>query len=153
MNQDNCILLCEHIENAFQKITSEMDRFEFSRCEEQFSMEGRKFLAIIGIVGHYKGRMHIEMGEELAHKLYEHMNGEPVDEEMDLCFYLAEFTNILTGNGITDLNNAYQGINLRLTPPAVFVGDNLDVMAPEVPTASMNYQTNYGEMRIEIGLV
>jgi CheY-specific phosphatase CheX len=91
------------------------------------------------------------MAEDLVKKLYEAANGEPVGDEMDLCFYLAEFTNMITGSGITVLNNKYKGSNLRLTPPAIFADENLDIATPQVQSSFRSYKTNYGPIFIEIG--
>lgn len=153
MNQADLSYFCDLMDAAFARLTADKEDLRFSKADGPLEIGGRKFSTVIGVVGYYKGRMQIEMDKNLACKLYETMNGEPVDEEMDLCYYLAEFTNILTGNGITDWNNAFKGISLRLTPPAVFVGDNLDLLTPEVSTASMGYQSDYGRMKIEIGFI
>lgn len=152
MDRDNMTYFCDCVERALFKLMPGTDRLALERYDGgRSAIEGRKFLAIVGIVGYLKGRMNIQFSEKLAYKLYEDMNGEPVDEEMNLCLYLAEFANMLTGNGVTDFNNAYKVISFRLTPPAVFVGDNLESTAAEVAVASLCYRTNYGDMRIEIG--
>ncbi|MGE5582511.1 MAG: chemotaxis protein CheX [Bacillota bacterium] len=111
----------------------------------------KKLSSIVGVVGLTKGRIHVEMTETLARKLYESANGEPAGDEMDLCFYLAEFTNMITGNGITKLNNTYKGSDLRLTPPAIFVDENLEITTPKEQSAARLFSTQFGQVRIEIG--
>jgi CheY-specific phosphatase CheX len=112
---------------------------------------GKKLSSVVGVVGFNKGRIHIAMAEDLVKKLYESANGEPATDEMDLCFYLAEFTNMITGSGITVLNNTYKGSDLRLTPPAIFADEKLDIATPQVQSARKLYQTKLGSVMIEIG--
>jgi CheY-specific phosphatase CheX len=142
---------CDCFYEAFQKMVFTIPGLELPGNYETAEIGGKIFSSIVGVVGMNKGRIHLEMSENLARKIYECVNGETVDEEMDLCFYLAEFTNMVTGNGVTALNNIYKGINLRLTPPAVFAGDNLEITTPQVMTVTKFFYTQYGAIRMEIG--
>lgn len=150
MDQDKFSYFCKSFEEAFQHIISDVMEFEFSPVEPP-DQGGKRLSSIVGVVGMNKGRIHVEMSEKLAQKLFEVMNGEPPGDEMDLCFYLAEFTNMVTGKGITTLNNTYKGSELRLTPPAIFAGDNLDITTPKVQSTSVFYKTQHGNGRIDIG--
>ena len=53
------------------------------------------------------------MNEGLAQKIIEGMNGAPLDNDHDLYSYLAEFTNMVSGNGIMPVNNNFIGKDLR----------------------------------------
>lgn len=152
MDQNKFTCFCDCFEKAFQKIVSGVTEIDFTKSsEKQKSTGGRILSAIVRVVGSYKGRIHVEMHADLARKLYEYSNGEPPEDEMDLCFYLAEFTNMVTGNGITTLNNIYKGSDLRLTPPAIFADENLDITIPKVLSTTDTYKTDYGSVTIEIG--
>jgi CheY-specific phosphatase CheX len=151
MDQEKFNYFCQCIDNALLKLVSGFKELNFSRKNELESSDEKKLSAIVRVVGPNKGRVHIEMSENLAKKLFELANGDPEEDEMDLCFYLAEFTNIVTGNGVTLMNNTYKGSNFRLTPPAIFAGVNLDVSTPKVISSSHVYHSNFGNMRIEIG--
>ena len=142
---------CDCFYEAFQKMATQIPGLDISLNAEEQAISGKTLSAIVGVVGLNKGRVHVEMNQDLVHKIYEAANGEPAGDEMDLCFYLAEFTNMVTGGGITALNNMYKGSNLRLTPPAIFAGDNLDITTPQVMAASKLFHTQYGAIRIEIG--
>lgn len=151
MDQNKFFYFCNCFEEALKKIIAGIPGMELMSDEEVKESEGKKLSSIVGVVGLNKGRVHVEMNEEMAQKLFENSNGEPVKDEMDLCFYLAEFANMITGSGITKLNNTYKGINLRLTPPAIFAGENLVITTSKVHLFSKLYKTNFGTVRIEIG--
>ncbi len=154
MDQKIFICFCDYFDNAFQKIVSEVTDVQFIQDENetvQNCIGGKKLSSIVRVVGLYKGRIHIEMHVDLARRLYEYSNGEPPQDEMDLCFYLAEFTNVVAGNGITALNNIYKSNNLRLMPPAIFADENLEIIIPQFLSAKKTYSTKYGAVLIEIG--
>ncbi len=151
MEQNKFDAFCRSFEEAMKNIFTKMPEIGLNNSDHINDSGGKRLSAIVGVVGLNKGRIHVEMNENLVKKLYEHNNGESPEDEMDLCFYLAELTNMITGNGITTLNNLYKGSNLRLTPPAIFAGENLDITTPQVLTDSRFYQTDFGTIKIEIG--
>lgn len=151
MDSEKFTSFCNCFDIAFQKLVSNYQELNFTRQPQPVQSKERKLSTIVGVVGLNKGRIHVEMDEGLAKKLYEQANGEKVEDDMDLCFFLAEFTNMITGNGITKLNDIFKGSNLRLTPPAIFAGDNLEISTPKVLSDCIFYHTNCGGMQIEIG--
>jgi chemotaxis protein CheX len=151
MEQEKFNFFCDSFEDAFRKVILQLSEVDVVSCQEVQVSSGKKLSSIVGVVGLNKGRIHVEMAEDLVHKLYEIANGEPAGDEMDLCFYLAEFTNMITGSGITVLNNTFKGSNLRLTPPAIFAGENIDITTPKVQSETRKYKTKYGAVLIEIG--
>jgi CheY-specific phosphatase CheX len=151
MDHDKFSFFCNCIENALSKLILDFKELQFIHKNELETSNEKKLSAIVRVVGPNKGRVHVEMSENLVKELFRYANEEPEEDEMDLCFYLAEFTNILSGNGVTLFNDTYQGSNLRLTPPAIFAGDNLDISTPKGLSSSMLYHTDFGSMRIEIG--
>jgi Predicted inhibitor of MCP methylation, homolog of CheC len=151
MEQDKFSFFCDCFEEALKKVLAQLPDINLMHSDDKKEGSSKKLSSVVGVVGVHKGRIHIAMAEDLAKELYEKANGEPVGDEMDLCFYLAEFTNMLAGSGITVLNNTYKGINLRLTPPAIFADENLDIATPQVQSGSRSYTTKYGSIFIEIG--
>jgi CheY-specific phosphatase CheX len=151
MDQEKFKYYCTCIENALQRLMADFKGIQFTRKNELEMTNEKKLSAIVRVVGQSKGRVHIEVSEALIKKLFECVNGEPEEDEMDLCFYLAEFTNIIAGNGVTFLNDAYKGSDYRLTPPAIFAGDNLDISTPKVLSSVLMYGTEFGSLQIEIG--
>lgn len=151
MDQEKFKYFCTCIENALQRLMADFKNLQFTRKNELEPSNEKKLSAIVRVVGQSKGRVHVEVSEKLTKQLFEYVNGEPEEDEMDLCFYLAEFTNIIAGNGVTFLNDAYKGSDYRLTPPAIFAGDNLDISTPKILSSVLIYTTEFGSLRIEIG--
>jgi CheY-specific phosphatase CheX len=140
------------INDAFQKVASEMTGMNFVPAKEAPEIDEKKFSLIVGLVGQNKGRVLLELNEKLALKIFEEMNGASPDEDLDLYLYLAEFANIVSGNGITSINNMYKGSELRLTPPAIFAGNKLEITSPKVNSLGSAYLSEYGAVRLEIGI-
>jgi CheY-specific phosphatase CheX len=151
MDQEKFKYFCTCIENALQRLMADFKNLQFTRKNELEPSNEKKLSAIVRVVGQSKGRVHVEVSEKLTKQLFEYVNGDPEEDEMDLCFYLAEFTNIIAGNGVTFLNDAYKGSDYRLTPPAIFAGDNLDISTPKILSSVLIYTTEFGSLRIEIG--
>lgn len=144
--------LRECLDDAFQKVASEMTGMTFTPAKEAPVSDERKFSLIIGVVGQDKGRILLELNEKLALKIFEEMNGAPPEDDLELYLYLAEYANIISGNGITNINNMFKGSELRLTPPAVFAGNQLEITSPKVNSTGGAYLSEYGAVRLEIGI-
>ncbi len=142
---------CNYFDNAFQKLAADFDDLKFTRENCPVETDERKISVVISVTGFYKGRIHIEIGAKLAQKMYELANGGPEEDETELYFYLAEFTNMIAGNGVTLLNNVYSGISLRLTLPAIINENSQGIFIPEALSTSMFYHTDFGSLRIQIG--
>ncbi len=151
MEQDKFAFFCKCFEGALKKNLELMSDVLVESCNENSGDKEKKLSSVVGVVGLHKGRIHVTMAEKLIRKLYECANGEPASDEMDLCFYLAELTNMITGSSITQVNNTYKGSNLRLTPPAIFADENIGIATPQVQSSMQTYNSNYGPIRIEIG--
>ncbi len=151
MEQDKFTFFCKCFEDALKRNVEQMSDVLVESCNDNSGDKEKKLSSVVGVVGLHKGRIHVTMAEKLIRKLYECANGEPAGDEMDLCFYLAELTNMITGSSITQVNNTYKGSNLRLTPPAIFADENIGIATPQVQSSMQTYNSNYGPIRIEIG--
>ena len=139
-------------DDAALKIINDLPEPESTLGMEILEPKSKRLSAVVGIVGLYKGRVLIEIQESQVRKLYECAYGETIEDEMELCFYLAEFTNMIAGHGITMLNNVYKGHNLSLTPPALFADKEMDILSSQMFSSSKVYETKYGPIRLEVSL-
>ena len=105
---------------------------------------------VIGVVGLNKGRILLMADEGTARKITEGMNGEPLEQDLDLYLYLGEFANMFSGKAITMINNTYKNRDLRLTPPVIFSGNDLDVVTPSIRSTAITFH-GQGKVRIDIG--
>jgi CheY-specific phosphatase CheX len=85
----------------------------------------------------------LDTTQETACKLSNTINGEECDEEFVLDT-MAELTNIVSGNGITTVNNANSGMGLMLTPPSIFIGNELTIVSPKLNAEVVTVTTPLG---------
>ncbi len=138
--------------DAFQKVASEMTGMNFAPANNFLRMDEKQISLIVGLVGQNKGRVLLELNEKLALKIFEEMNGAPPNNDLELYLYLAEFANMVSGNGVTSINNMFKGSELRLTPPAVFAGKQMEITSPKVSSTQGVFRSDYGMIRLEIGV-
>jgi CheY-specific phosphatase CheX len=151
MEQEKLNSFSKYIGEAFLKLVKNIPGLSFTNSNQPIYLNGKKFLAIVGVAGMNKGRILVEINEKLAQTMFEIVNESQPDDEDELYFYLAEFANVIGGNGLTSINNTYKGIELRLTPPVVFAGENLEFNTARTQAASMFYHAEHGAIRIEVG--
>jgi chemotaxis protein CheX len=151
MNPGKLNFVCNCVEEAFQKVANQVAELKFSRNDELPDENGKKYLVVVGLVGLNNGRIFFQMNEDLVQKITEGMNGEPLENDADVFPYLAEFTNMVSGNGIISINNSYIGNDLRLTPPAIFIGENLEVTLLKADSIARSYISESGAVKIEVG--
>jgi Predicted inhibitor of MCP methylation, homolog of CheC len=111
----------------------------------------KKFCAVIGMVGGNKGRVRLEAGYDTVKKIAENMTGETINNIMETYMCLSEFTNMVCGNAITAINNKYRGKEMRLTPPAIFSGDNIRIVTPSIYSTINSFDSEYGKLLLDIG--
>ena len=143
----------EHFAASMVKNLREMADMEArfdppTRQETAFASQG--FAVIIGITGKRPGRIILDTDKDTASKLSEVINGEECDEEFVLDT-MAELTNIVSGNGISFVNNANPGMGMMLTPPSLFLGNPLTIVSPKLNADVVTVNTPVGPICLSIG--
>ena len=118
--------------------------------KQDTAFASRGFAVIIGITGKRPGRIILDTSQHTAEKLSEAINGEGCEEEFILDT-LAELTNIVSGNGITKVNNANPGMRLMLTPPSLFMGEELTIVSPKLNAEVITVSTPVGDIFLSVG--
>jgi CheY-specific phosphatase CheX len=119
---------------------------------QQGILESKGLAAILSITGKMQGRVILDTSREVACWLCARMNGEEYGPEDDfVLFSLAEFLNIISGNATTELNNRHRDLNLRVTPPSVFVGRRLNINSPKVKAGIIRMETDAGDICLSVG--
>lgn len=118
---------------------------------QQTSFSSRGFAVILGITGAKAGRVIIDMDWQTAKELCDTINAEDVLDEEFVLDTLAEFTNIVAGHAVSDINNAFTNMGMMLTPPSVFRGENLKIVSPKLTAEVMAIKTSLGTIYISIG--
>jgi chemotaxis protein CheX len=82
--------------------------------------------AVVGLAGDVIGQVRFDMTKETALAVASIMNGEKLPALDDMAkATIQELANMITAQAVTKLHDL--GFKFDLTPPALFVGDNLEV--------------------------
>ena len=106
---------------------------------------------IVGLAGQVSGRVVLDMSEETALNVASSMNGERLDclDEL-VSATLTELGNMITGNAVTKLHE--MGFKFDLTPPALFVGDNLRLTDSKVEALVVPLELEEGNLCINVAI-
>jgi len=125
----------------------------------QMENEGDSFISqgvtvIVGFTGGWKGLFFLDMSQETAIKIAGILTGEDYQSvaEEEVLLSCAEVGNIISGNATTTVNNAQQGLNIRLTPPSVFVGEDMSIFNVRLSSRSVLMQTDAGTIKINVAV-
>ncbi len=137
--------------DALKSITQQMAGIGLKDIQETTFEDQKIFAVIIGIVGAHKGRTLIRISEGLVTKITEEMNCGPLPNLTEITLYIGEYSNILCGKAISDINNRYLNVDLRLTPPAIFSGTNMRIITPALQSSLLCYNCDFGMVSMDIG--
>ena len=140
---------------AFLRIGQEMTEVEFRETDVAQDMGAATITVIIGVAGsseRSKGRIMFATDAELAKIMADRINGEPCADTLEFYLCLSEFANIFCGAAVSKFNDAYRGAELRLTPPAVFGGAEMEITTPNVYAMSVRYTSEFGPAMLDVGL-
>lgn len=98
-----------------------------------------------------KGRILIDMPKETAIKIAETIYEEKYDDITSEVFEsISEIANMISGGGITTINNKNRGMNLRLSYPSIFAGKNLEIDSPKLKSVGVKFKLSMGELSLNI---
>ncbi|MCL2203085.1 MAG: response regulator [Defluviitaleaceae bacterium] len=145
------------IKEAFQKGIHSMTKTnpafkEEFECDETILSEG--VTSVINIIGKYPGRMLFSLSKATAAGLaVSILKREPREGEINNL--LMELTNIVSGHAVSRLNATInkrnRSYNLRLSPPSIFVGQDMQVFPPGFKTQSALIETVFGDIILNAG--
>jgi chemotaxis protein CheX len=108
--------------------------------------------ALVGLAGDVEGRVLFDMTKETALKVATAMNFGDVFTKLDdmARSTLTELANMITAQAVTKLYEL--GFKFDLTPPALFVGDNMEI-ANTLKVEALIVPMNLGEFgKIEVNV-
>lgn len=109
---------------------------------------------IIGVYGYLAGQVVYSMKTEVADRLVDKMlGGSKSPQERKILFVdtLGELANMITGNA-TGILSAKKDLALKITTPAIAIGDNLNISLVTQPTLVLGLYTQYGPIEISVAL-
>lgn len=128
-------------------------RIERGRLEIKTSpVAGAPVNAIIGVAGEIKGQVIYSLDEATAIKMASAMMmGMPVTEFDELSkSAICEIGNMITGNAAAALSN--DGFNCTVTPPSLFMGNDVVVSVKDVPILVIPLHTDFGGVTMYVAL-
>lgn len=106
---------------------------------------------IVGLAGQVSGRVIIDMNPDTALNIASSMNGEKLTSFDELVSAtLTELGNMITGNAVTKLHQL--GFKFDLTPPALFMGDNLKMTDSKIEALVVPLELAEGCMNINVAI-
>ena len=103
--------------------------------------------------GKMKGRFIIDISPEAAMEMVFKIMGEKKENIKDKLFLacISEMNNTIAGDANTTLNDKYL-LSLRLTPPVVFSGKNVQVATSKMEAVIVECSTEFGNLKLNIAI-
>jgi len=114
--------------------------------ENSISIAG--IAVIVPFTGKLSGRVLLGIDKDVALSIYSSITGESVEDICDdVLFSMGEFGNMVTGNAVTVVNNEFKS-GIRLAPPSVFSGDEMNFVNFKVNIYNIVFKTPHGVIRL-----
>ncbi len=108
-------------------------------------------MAIIGLTGDAQGRVIFDMNLFTAVQLAGRMMEESLPGMSPLArSAIAELASMATGKALSEINDS--GVFLKMAPPVVISGLNLESHDGELETLVAPIHTTYGEVRLNVSI-
>ncbi|HOV15685.1 MAG TPA: chemotaxis protein CheX [Spirochaetota bacterium] len=123
---------------------------------EQISLKSKAvpildIAVIIGLVGQVEGRVLFDMKLETALKIISKMNEEEITKFDELAkATITELGNMITGRAVTKLSE--MGYRFDVTPPAIFMGKDMEISDVEIEALIVPIETSLGRIEINVAL-
>lgn len=113
--------------------------------------ELKEIAIIVGLAGQVSGTVVIDMDKKTALEIASSMNEEKLNEFDELVSAtLAELGNMIVGMAVTKLYEL--GFQFDLTPPALFMGENLKISNNKLETLIVPVKLSEGELGINVAI-
>jgi chemotaxis protein CheX len=114
-------------------------------------VSSRGVTAIVGVTGEGEGRVLFDMSRDTAIRIAAELNEEPQGELGALAKdTLSELASMMTGRAVTLLND--RGHRLRVSPPTLIAGDNVEISNTELETMVVPLETSCGEIVVNVAM-
>jgi two-component system, response regulator PdtaR len=108
-------------------------------------------VALVGITGKFSGRMSFDLSPSTAKDFATRLLKQEPESTEQIYDVIAEFANIVAGNASSRLNKEFRGACLRVSPPAIFSGNQFSIASPHVDVYAWDITTPYGKIRLSVG--
>ncbi|AJQ25391.1 response regulator [Pelosinus fermentans] len=110
---------------------------------------------IIGITGSQQGRIMLDVSMDVAQEFTKKLLGTDVVADEDIFNSISEFTNIIAGHSISEINNVLKAkeFEIRLTPPSIIIGESIAIINPKMTSNTVTAKTAIGPLHMNVGFV
>lgn len=110
-----------------------------------------EMMVIVALAGDAEGRVIFNMDLYTAQRLVGHMMEESPPEMNSFArSAIAELASIATGKALSEINDS--GGDLKMAPPIVISGTNLQTHDHDFETLVVPIHTSYGEVRLNVSV-
>jgi chemotaxis protein CheX len=108
---------------------------------------------IVGVYGYLTGQIVYSIKRELADRIVDAMLADSSPQERKVMYIdaLGELANMITGNAASLLNEK-KDYALKITTPAIAMGEGLSVRLVSSPTIVLGLYSQFGQVEINIAL-
>jgi len=144
----------EAFRDGVQRMTTSNVTFKKEAdVDAAFASDG--FTCVINMVGKYSGRMLFGMSKSTAAGFAVSVLRREPENSDELTHLLMEMANIVSGNAVSALNAMISKrnrlYNLRLAPPSVFIGEEVQIFPPDYNTKSIMIESVFGNILLNVG--
>lgn len=106
---------------------------------------------VVGVTGDIKGQVVYSMEQATAKRLASAMMmGMQVEDLNELAISaISEFGNMISGNAVAWFSNGYR---LDITPPSIFIGDNMSISTNQIQSIEIPLHTGHGIISMTVAL-
>ncbi|MFB6355941.1 MAG: chemotaxis protein CheX [bacterium] len=125
-----------------------------SQEEIESTFEAHGTLTMLGINGDVEGSVEFVMSRETGTNLAGTLMHKSCNEfDEDCKEAIQEFTNMAVGNAVTDLKSMLDDRKIDITPPTMFVGNNIQISSNvESRPVHIPLSTSLGDIELSVAL-
>lgn len=125
-----------------------------SRVDDEKFLDINGVAVILGLTGNPMGRIIIYMDKDTMYKFARAMLGiREADEleEDEAGDAVEEAANILSGRGVSAINDILRDREMRVTPPGTICGNNIRIANPKLISFEIKATTSLGDVYMNLG--
>ena len=118
-------------------------------AEKEYTSDG--IVIVVGIVGKFTGKMLISLSKDTSELLATAILKRKPRSDYEMSYVCMEFANIVSGNACSVLNTKNKEYSLRVAPPSIMIGDNINITPPDFITRTTKIDTDFGKLTLNAG--
>ncbi len=145
------IVCKEALTDTFNKFFKSVPTY---KDEEKSNKEqnSRGISVVMGVSGKYGGRMILDMSDETARNITQSLLKKENLKKDEIINVMGEISNIVVGNACSLLNKSNKLLGLRVAPPTVIYGEDINISKSDLDTvSSVKAETIFGEVYFNVG--